>query len=228
MPEVIDLTLDSPAPKESADDDESRARKKERRAERKEEKRESRRQRKRDSRRKHRDEPDREERDPDEERRSHRSRDEKDDGKRRRESSRERDSDRKRSRRERERDIPNDELFVLDATPAVLPAAARYIAATTVEEPSELILPAHVSVFGETPAPILPTEPLDSDEEDYIEYLDYDNRKVRLLSRSCRWPLLNICRTSFATTRSNLKKSEPKSYAKNAGRKVMQPRSALS
>lgn len=226
MSEIIDLTLDSPPPKESADDDESRARKKERRAERKEEKRESRRQRKRDSRRKHRDERDREERDPDEERRSHRSRDEKDDGKRRRESSREHDSDRKRSRRERERAIPNEELFVLDATPAVLPAAARYTAATTVEEPSELILPAHVSVFGETPAPI-PTEPLDSDEEDYIEYLDYDNRKVRFLSRYRRWPLLNICRTSFATTRSNLKKSEPKSYAKNAGRKDMQPRSAL-
>ncbi|KAJ7368266.1 hypothetical protein DFH08DRAFT_981944 [Mycena albidolilacea] len=176
MSEVIDLTLDSPPPKGSADD-ESRARKKERRAERKEEKRESRRHRKRDSRRKQGDERDREERDPDEERRSHRSRDEKDDGKRRREPSRERDSDRKRSRRERERVIPNEELFVLDATPAVLPAAARYTAATTIEEPSELILPAHVSVFGETPAPILPTEPLDSDEEDYIEYLDYDNRK---------------------------------------------------
>ncbi|KAF8195939.1 hypothetical protein K438DRAFT_1826769 [Mycena galopus ATCC 62051] len=192
MPEVIDLTLDSPPPKESADDDENDSRRKERQ-ERKAEKR----QKKRDSRRRH--EPTREEPDPDskhEGRRSHRSRDDKDrdgdDRKRRRESFRERDSDRKRSRRERERDppIPDENLFFIDATPAELPAAARYATTTTtVEELPALILPPHVSVFGETPAAILPTEPLDSDEEDYIEYLDYDNRKDCPNRRADRWAM---------------------------------------
>ncbi|KAJ6539306.1 hypothetical protein B0H19DRAFT_1269632 [Mycena capillaripes] len=123
---------------------------------------------------------------------SHSSRDDREHGhnaderKRRREHSRERERepgyDRKRSRRrdrERERDppIPDDQLFFIDKTPVPLPSAARHTAATTVEEPPGLILPAHVSVFGEIPTVILPVETLDSDEDDYIEYLDYDNRK---------------------------------------------------
>ncbi|KAF7355279.1 Protein air1 [Mycena sanguinolenta] len=191
MPEVIDLTVDSPPPKQSSDADEDLTRKKERRAERKEEKR----QKKRDSGRRSRSRRREEERDPEhKEHHSHRHSDDKerdrdrdgDDRKRRREREssrerdRERDSDRKRSRRGRERDRkPDKELFFIDSTPAELPAAARYTATTTtVEEPVGLILPAHVSVFGETPDAIVPAEPLDSDsDDDYIEYLDYDNRK---------------------------------------------------
>ncbi|KAJ6484983.1 hypothetical protein C8R47DRAFT_1016740 [Mycena vitilis] len=173
-PEVIDLTGDSPPPSKAADPqrEAKRARKRERRKKRNEveaggEPRESH-------------EEERDSRHSD--RHSRRSRD---DGKRHRESSRERDPDRKRARRERDRErerdpevvVPDKQLFFIDATPAALPSAARYAATATLEESPGLILPAHVSVFGETPATILPAEPLDSDEDDYIEYLEYDNRK---------------------------------------------------
>ncbi|KAK7061685.1 protein crossbronx [Favolaschia claudopus] len=193
MTEVIDLTLDSPGP---SDADNKQTRRKERRAERRQKKRDSKEKQRDDSpdRRdrhhdRHRDDDRPRERDRDhdhgstrKERSSHRSRDERrdtDHGKRRRDSSRE--TDRKRSRRDRstERDsrIPNEELYVVDKAPASLPAAARYAPAAPVEEP-DLVLPPHVSIFGDTPDPILPTEPVDSDEDDdYIEYLDYDNRK---------------------------------------------------
>ncbi|KAJ7498948.1 hypothetical protein FB451DRAFT_1203606 [Mycena latifolia] len=82
---------------------------------------------------------------------------------RRRESSAERDPDRRRNRRKKDRDrdpdppIPDEQLFF---------------------KPNELVLPAHVSVFGETPINI-PAAALDSDEDEYIEYLDYDNRKCK-------------------------------------------------
>jgi protein AIR1/2 len=225
--EVIDLTLDSPPPKDGASDDKS-ARKKEERRKRRKEKGETSEERKR------------EKREATRERDSHRSsrrehdRDA-DDRKRRRESSREHDPDTKRARhhsdRKRERDpdppVPDNALFYVDETPTALPAAARYTSATAEESPA-LILPPHVSVFGETPAAILPAEPLDSDEDDYIEYLDYDNRKVSL-------PLVfsvnvsTVYRTSFATTRRNLKKGVPKSFAKSAGQRGnTQRRNALS
>jgi len=41
-----------------------------------------------------------------------------------------------------------------------------------------LLLPAHVSVFGLAPAEILPASGVDIGDEDYIEYLDYDEVKV--------------------------------------------------
>ncbi|KAJ7638788.1 hypothetical protein FB45DRAFT_827354 [Roridomyces roridus] len=94
-----------------------------------------------------------------------------------REPSRERDHDRK-DRRHDGSPLPKEQLFFLDDKPAQLPAEARYTPAQAQEEAlRDLILPAHVSVFGETPAEI-PVAESDSDgEEDYIEYLDYDNRK---------------------------------------------------
>ncbi|KAJ7433821.1 hypothetical protein B0H11DRAFT_1665035, partial [Mycena galericulata] len=130
------------------------------------------------------------------------------DGKRPRDSSRERDPDRKRRKKDRERDedvpIPDEQLFFVDG-PAPLPPAARYVATPATQEPAGLILPPHVSVFGETPADI-PAAAQDSDsDDDYIEYLDYDNRKdfVRYyeeekrtrICRSitfylCSWPLI--------------------------------------
>ncbi|KAJ7047409.1 hypothetical protein C8F04DRAFT_6698 [Mycena alexandri] len=172
--EVIDLTLDSsPPPKDSADVDQSGKRlRKEKRKERREAKHERR------ERKQHEEERQRSVGRKRSSRRDENDRERDRDGKRRRESPREREADRKRSRRspsrERDRPIP----FYVDDTPAQLPPEALYTVATIVEkDPQALILPAHVSVFGETPA-ALPEATLDSDEgDDYIEYLDYGNRK---------------------------------------------------
>ncbi|KAJ7180045.1 hypothetical protein C8R43DRAFT_971416 [Mycena crocata] len=192
MPQVIDLTGDSPPRKDDTDEPHlsRKARKKERRAAREEvEAKEaaamaaeagpsSERKRRRDGSRERRRESRRESR------RSRADDDghgrDTDDGKRRRERG-DGSRERKRSRRRRDRDaeppIPDEKLFFIDATPAPLPSAARYAATTVTQETNELILPAHVSVFGETPPDILPAAAPESDEDDYIEYLDYDNRK---------------------------------------------------
>lgn len=171
MKEVIDLTDDSPPPQKRADKDSKRGRKKEKQEKRLQEREVAR-------------EAARVNELPTAPRADREHGRDADEGKRQREHSRERDSDRKRRRRkDRSRDrVPDDQLFFIDETPVPLPSAARYTAAATVEETPGLglILPAHVSVFGESPAVILPAEPLDSDEDDYIEYLDYDNRKVCL------------------------------------------------
>lgn len=180
--EVIDLTGVSPPPKGNADTEEPRLtrgeRRKERRRVREEEERRHEEERRREARERGR------ERDP---RLRSKGDDHPDrDSKRPRDSSRERETDRKRRKKDRERErerdeeppIPDNQLFFVDDGPAALPPAARYVAATAKEEPNGLILPAHVSVFGETPVTILPATAQDSDEdEDYIEYLDYDNRK---------------------------------------------------
>ncbi|KAJ6599088.1 hypothetical protein DFH09DRAFT_1021879 [Mycena vulgaris] len=178
--EVIDLTAESPPRKDNAEADEARRTRRERRREQRQAKEEE--EAERDAKERGEGKRKREERDS---RRSERG---EEDGKRRRESSADRDPDRKRSRRrrkdrDRDRDrqpsppIPDDQLFFIDAAPAPLPSAALYSAtAPASEKPIDLILPAHVSVFGETPIDI-PATALDSDEDDYIEYLDYDNRK---------------------------------------------------
>lgn len=50
-------------------------------------------------------------------------------------------------------------------------------------DPPQLLLPLHVTIVGDddiAPVEILPPAPLDSESEDYIEYLDYDDdRRVR-------------------------------------------------
>jgi protein AIR1/2 len=180
--EVIDLTIDSPQRERHADanHDEARTNRKMRRREERrlkdEESDKSDRKRKRDDSRERRRDSTRAGRDRDAE-----------DDRRRRESG-EHDPDRKSSRRKKDRErqrqrepdppIPDEQLFFIDETPAPLPSAALHTAAVpAIEKPTDLILPAHVSVFGETPMD-LPVAALDSDEEDYIEYLDYDNRKV--------------------------------------------------
>ena len=50
------------------------------------------------------------------------------------------------------------------------------------EEPAKkLLLPAHVTVFGITPAEILPESIAEEDEDDFINYLDLDDTRVRSL-----------------------------------------------
>ncbi|GLB33786.1 putative zinc finger protein [Lyophyllum shimeji] len=52
----------------------------------------------------------------------------------------------------------------------------------TQEKPSDaLLLPAHVSVFGNEPVQILPPTNMASDDEDYIDYLDYDESSKNVL-----------------------------------------------
>ncbi|KAJ7744456.1 hypothetical protein DFH07DRAFT_1063351 [Mycena maculata] len=171
--EVIDLTGDSPkadAAEQSHRAQKKAERKKERRArkdrEREERRGESKHDRERDSRSRHDDDDD--ERD------------------RKRRRSRSRDPDRKRHKKDRERDrerdedppIPDNQLFFFDKAPAALPPAARFTAASANKYPNGLILPAHVSVFGDTATDIVPAAAPDSDsDDDYIEYLDYDNKK---------------------------------------------------
>ncbi len=86
---------------------------------------------------------------------------------------------------------PDTALFFLDDTPAEVAAnlkpprfevhkGAAEVVTEKKEEPM-LLLPAHVSVFGEegqVPMEIIAPLPVDSDDEDYIEYLDYDDDRV--------------------------------------------------
>ncbi|KAJ7228682.1 hypothetical protein GGX14DRAFT_414302 [Mycena pura] len=181
--EVIDLTLDSP--REDTEDKSRRNRRKKESSDRGEEEgKASEPKRRRESsreRRRHFKQEERDLRRSKDDRGSEYDREE-DDGRRRRGSSR--DRDRKRPRRknakDRERDlepIPTETLFFIDDKPTQLTSADLYTSAPVNQEPRGLILPAHVSVFDETPNIILPTIEPDPHDDDYIEYLDYDNRK---------------------------------------------------
>lgn len=80
---------------------------------------------------------------------------------------------------EKEKDI--DALFFIDVQPTPMPQTAFFMPSHThTQEMTNppLLLPAHVSVFGTEPVEILPSTIPDPDEEDYIEYLDFDDRKV--------------------------------------------------
>ena len=116
--------------------------------------------------------------------------------------SRSRDYDRDRERRTRDKDPERDPpLFFEDVTPAEVPAGAklpsavagpsRLPAQTNGQVDNGLLLPAHVSVAEGAEAEALELGPLkvptpepDSDEEDYIDYLDYDDN-------------LKVCRAPF-------------------------------
>jgi protein AIR1/2 len=75
-------------------------------------------------------------------------------------------------------------LFIFDGTAA--PIAVEDISPTP--EPAEsngdgnkLLLPSHVAIFhddGPVPVEVIPPPVPSSDDEEYIEYLDYDDRKV--------------------------------------------------
>lgn len=69
--------------------------------------------------------------------------------------------------------------FYIDVEPSVLPVASKFIPSTPSEQDDGLILPPHVSVFGAAPVEILAPSASDSDDDEYIEYLNYDERKVR-------------------------------------------------
>ena len=99
-----------------------------------------------------------------------------------------------------QQDLPptskHDQLFFVDTTPAAIPAGMVFDSrgADTPQSPSTsrapeadktpaLLLPAHVSVLGAVDGePIQIVQPVDSDSdaESYIEYLDYDDRLVRM------------------------------------------------
>jgi hypothetical protein len=71
------------------------------------------------------------------------------------------------------------DIFFIDVEPTQLPTAHILVPPNVSDEPGDkLLLPAHVSVFGLAPLEILPASNVDLDDEDYIEYLDYDERKV--------------------------------------------------
>lgn len=75
-------------------------------------------------------------------------------------------------------------LFIFDGTAA--PIVVEDISPTP--EPAEsngdgnkLLLPSHVAIFhdnGPIPVEVIPPQKLSSDDEEYIEYLDYEDRKV--------------------------------------------------
>ncbi|CAK5275561.1 unnamed protein product [Mycena citricolor] len=184
--EVIDLThIDSPGPREGKVSEGNRRQRRDAQKRRSEENEgESRdRKRKRDSsheRRKSRRE--------EEGRDSHRSKGDRDRSRRRdsthgksRRDSRERDREHKRVHGESSGSRDKD-LFVVDRLPSDVDPSASFIPISTpaidLDEDSALLLPAHVSLFGNAPVISLPLEGPQSDEDDdYIEYLDFDNRK---------------------------------------------------
>ena len=77
-------------------------------------------------------------------------------------------------------EIPNSVLTVL-APPALL-APLGAVEGHTSTNIDKLLLPPHISVLelnGKTPiVEIKAPQPLDSDEEDYIDYIEYDGDQV--------------------------------------------------
>ncbi|TFK75927.1 hypothetical protein BDN72DRAFT_809725 [Pluteus cervinus] len=74
---------------------------------------------------------------------------------------------------------PTDNLFYIDTTPSVIPTSIIHDSNSLKDdlEVPKLLLPVHVSVFGDVPVEILRPPEIDGEGEDYIEYLDYDDRK---------------------------------------------------
>lgn len=74
----------------------------------------------------------------------------------------------------------NSDLFFVDLTPAVIPAARQIHTETSTEktDSGRLLVPSHVTVLGSTPVQIISQPLSDSEDEDFIDYLDYDDNKV--------------------------------------------------
>ena len=120
----------------------------------------------------------------------------------------------RKKKRKRTDDKPKeemDDLFFVDEAPAEVPVTEKFavvaIAPTVAsnkakevpqEDQAELLLPAHVSILersGDAPIQIIAPVPPDSDDEDFIEYLDYDDdRRVRVVF--VRFPLLILFDTA--------------------------------
>lgn len=98
-------------------------------------------------------------------------------------------SERRRSRSPRRRGpSPRPEntadIFFVDITPAALPIIPSQTAIPTDSENTpKLLLPTHVTVFGDDPDEILPPPEVESGQEDFIEILDED-RPVSFFLRS--------------------------------------------
>ena len=101
----------------------------------------------------------------------------------------------RRARREMEREkakeqkredgeLDEGELFVVDLTPMPIPslviAPTRAADATTGETTAKLLVPAHVTVLGSTPVEIIQPLAESEKDEDFINYLDYDDSKVSI------------------------------------------------
>lgn len=117
-------------------------------------------------------------------------------------TSEDRKKRKKRRKREERDEYPEqvkeqtkEDLFFVDDAPAEVPAAAKFAVIVNPNSPvvnaaklaphedkPVLSLPAHVSVFegsGDAPIEIIAPVPIDSEDEDYIQYLDYDgDRRV--------------------------------------------------
>lgn len=94
----------------------------------------------------------------------------------------------------------SDDLFFIDTTPTILPPALLPV--RPMNEPSsgreppsktsssKLLLPAHVAVIGDLPVEIMSAPEMGVDgDEDYIDYLDYDDRKVSTDALGVRYKL---------------------------------------
>ena len=110
--------------------------------------------------------------------------------------------------------LEHGRLFFVDTTPAAIPASMVFDSgavdapqsssshAPEADKTSPLLLPAHVSVLDAVDGlqvQIVQPVDSDSDSESYIEYLDYDDRLVRLLR-----PLLSFithCTQTAGTVR---------------------------
>jgi protein AIR1/2 len=69
-------------------------------------------------------------------------------------------------------------LYFIDVIPVPLPPIAQAQPETQESQPDTLLLPAHVAVFGNDSIPIVPLTQKELGEEDYIEYLAYDDYKA--------------------------------------------------
>lgn len=104
----------------------------------------------------------------------------------RREMERENAKEQKRD----DRELDEGELFIIDLTPMPIPSlvvSATNAADSTAETTAKLLVPAHVTVLGSTPVEII--KPLDESEkdEDFINYLDYDDSKVSIACSDAMW-----------------------------------------
>lgn len=107
-------------------------------------------------------------------------------GKRKREidtHTREKDHDLQRRRAENRQaespKPPQANIFFVDVQPTPVADTTPPFTLAQEEPAKKLLLPAHVTVFGTTPVEILPESIAEEDEDDFINYLDLDDTKVR-------------------------------------------------
>ena len=117
------------------------------------------------------------------------------------------------------------DIFFIDVQPApVLPSEGFIPSVIADNSTPPLLLPAHVSIFGNEPVEILPPDLGPPGEEEYIDYLDLDDRRdatVRLLCPSFLQVLI-FYRTSQGTSTTNpsiLQKSPVEPFARIAAQK---------